>query len=552
MFRPIPLFSVLVLAIAYILPGLVGHEPWKQDENYIFGIVYHMLQSGDWVVPQNAGEPFMEKPPLYYWVAAGLAWLNRNWLPLPDGARLASGLFTSLTLLFTGLTARHCWGAGTGRYAVIALMASFGLLYESHFMIADVPMLTGFTIACYGFALSLQRPLRAGLWLGIGTGIGFLAKGLLIPGAISVIAILLPALFANWRRREYVSTLIVAGIVCLPALLIWPVALYLRSPRLFYDWFWLNNVGRFLGFSVPQLGADNSVDFWPRTLPWFTFPVLPLALVSLWQQRKQLPFNPSLQLGLVAFLTYALIMQFSASARTAYGLPMLTALALLGAPAVLTLPRRINRYGDYFSRLLFAPLVVVSWYVWGQMALRSSIPKWPMLERYFPMDFHMPLQWLPVMFALSATLIYFLAWFRLPRLASRAVTSLALGVTIFWIMFGTLWLPWVDYAKSYRSVFISMRPYIPALRQCVASEGLGESTRPMLEYYLGILTLRRELHPGASCDVLIIDGRTKPVPQSVGSGWKLIWSGTRPGDDEEEFRLYVKSPATGITKVPSV
>ena len=541
MSRPIPLFFALALAIAYLLPGLIGHEPWKQDENYIFGIVYHMLQSGDWIVPQNAGEPFMEKPPLYYWVAASLAWLNRSWLPLPDGARLASGLFTSLTLLFTGLTARHYWGAGTGRYAVIALIASFGLLYESHFMIADVPMLTGFTIACYGFAWSLRRPLKAGFWLGLGAGIGFLAKGLLIPGVLGIIAILLPVFFSTWRRREYFHTLIIAGIVCLPWLLVWPVALYLRSPQLFYEWFWLNNVGRFLGFSVPQLGADNSVDFWPRTLPWFTFPVLPLALVHLWQQRKQLRHSPALQFGLISFLAYLLLMQCSASARTAYGLPMLTALALLGAPAALTLSDRINRYGDYCSRLVFAPPVIVSWYIWGSMTLASHIPAWPILERYLPMDFRMPLRPLPALLALSATLIYFFGWIWLPQLKGRAVISLALGVTIFWIIFGTLWLPWVDYAKSYRSVFISMGPYIPPVRQCVASKGLGESTRPMLEYYLGILTQRRELYPDAPCDALLIDGKGKNAPHYPGDKWKLIWSGSRPGDDEEEFWLYLKS-----------
>ena len=144
---------------------------------------------------------------------------------------------------------------------------------------------------------------------------GFKREPLHIPGALGVIAILLPVFFSTWRRRDYFRTLIVGGIVCLPWLLIWPVALYLRSPHLFYDWFWLNNVGRFLGFSVPQLGADNSAGFWPRTLPWFTFPVLPLALVHLWQQRKQIRHNPALQFGLISFLTYLLLMQFSASAE---------------------------------------------------------------------------------------------------------------------------------------------------------------------------------------------------------------------------------------------
>ena len=50
--------------------GLLGRDPWKPDEAYSFGLVYHILQSGDWVIPTLAQEPFMEKPPLFYLTAA--------------------------------------------------------------------------------------------------------------------------------------------------------------------------------------------------------------------------------------------------------------------------------------------------------------------------------------------------------------------------------------------------------------------------------------------------------------------------------------------------
>lgn len=537
---PLPFAFVFALALAYLLPGLIGHEPWKQDETYIFGMVYHMLQSGDWVVPQVAGEPFMEKPPLYYWVAAISAQLNSGWLPLHDGARLATGLFSALTLLFTGLTARLWWGNGNGRYAVLALIASFGLLFESHIMITDVPMLTGFAIASYGFALSLRRPVLAGWWLGIGGGIGFLSKGLLVPGALGVTAVLLPLLFANWRRREFMQTLLIAFVVALPWLLIWPIALYLRSPELFYVWFWLNNVGRFLGFSVPQLGADNSPWFWPKTLPWFAFPVLPLAIISLWQQRHRLRQSAPLQYGLIAFAVYLLVMQVSASARTAYGLPMLISLAILAVPAINVLPERLNRYTDYFARLLFTPLAIISWYVWGMMVFTGRPPAWHLLARGLPMDFVMPVQPVAVTFAVLATCAYLFIWRWLPRVRSRAVVSLASGITLFWMLFATLWLPWVDNAKSYRGVYMAMQPHLPGKYRCIASEGLGESTRPMLEYYLGILTQRRELHPDADCDVLLIDGLAKQPPQNLAGNWRLVWDGARPGDDEERFWLYVQ------------
>ena len=73
--------AVVVAATLYVFAGLVGHDPWKQDEGYTLGIIRHMLASRDWVVPAVAGEPFMEKPPLYYYSAALSAWLFSRWLP---------------------------------------------------------------------------------------------------------------------------------------------------------------------------------------------------------------------------------------------------------------------------------------------------------------------------------------------------------------------------------------------------------------------------------------------------------------------------------------
>jgi 4-amino-4-deoxy-L-arabinose transferase-like glycosyltransferase len=48
------------------VPGLTGHDPWKQDEAYTFGIIRNMVASGDLVVPRVAADPFMEKPPAFY------------------------------------------------------------------------------------------------------------------------------------------------------------------------------------------------------------------------------------------------------------------------------------------------------------------------------------------------------------------------------------------------------------------------------------------------------------------------------------------------------
>ncbi len=286
------------------------------------------------------------------------------------------------------------------------------------------------------------------------------------PGAVTVqmvfqITNALPLLFRNWRRRTYACVLLVAAAVALPWLLIWPTALYLRSPQLFYDWFWLNNVGRFLGFSVPRLGASNEPWFWLTTLPWFAFPALPLAMSSVWQQRREFSRSPPLQYGLVAFTVYLAVLLVSASARNAYGLPMLVALALLAAPAVANLPDRLSRYLDAASRFLFTGLACFVWGVWIILTVTGHAPGWKFLARALPVDFAMP--YMPVVFAFAmiATLAYLLAWFWLPRIRGRAIVSMAAGTTLCWLLLATLWLPWVDAAKSYRSVFLAMQPNLP-------------------------------------------------------------------------------------------
>ena len=64
------LFPASILCLLWLVPGLIGHDPWKPDEAYTFGIVYHIIQTWDWVVPMLVGEPSLEYPPLYYLTAA--------------------------------------------------------------------------------------------------------------------------------------------------------------------------------------------------------------------------------------------------------------------------------------------------------------------------------------------------------------------------------------------------------------------------------------------------------------------------------------------------
>lgn len=538
--------ALIAMVGSYLVPGLVGHDPWKQDETYIFGIIHHLLETGDWVVPTMAGEPFMEKPPLYYWVAGLFAKSLSPWLPLHDGARLATGFFMLLTCAAAGWTARQWWGKGSGRFAVLSLLACLGLVYHSHLMLTDVPLLTGFAVAVAGFVDAEQGRLRAGALLGTGIGIAFMAKGVLGLGVFGVAALALPLLFARWRTRGYVLSLRIAFLCALPWLLIWPVALYRRSYDLFMDWFWLNNIGRFFGFSVAQLGAPHTDGFWISTLPWFTFPALPLALYTLWQRRARALESAAAQVCLLVFGVMLAVLGTAASARDNYALPLLLPVAILAAPAVRSLPARLDLCFDWSARLLFGAFALLVWAAWFVMMWTSAPPQWAFLLRYLPADFHPSFDAGNLLFAAVLTALALYVMRLVAAMPGRGLISWVSGITLSWLLLASLWLPWVDHAKSYRSVFQSMQASMPRHYDCVSSFNLGESERAMLRYFAGITTHREEVEPAADCELLLVDGTIDDMPAQFDTPhWSLVWQGGRPGDGRERLWLFSSRPMAG-------
>ena len=133
LFKPHLVTTIAAVSIAaiFLLSGVIGHDPWKQDEAYTFGMVLHILSTGDWVVPTLGGEPFMEKPPLFYIVAAITADVFSGWFAPHDGARLAGTLFVTLGLAFTAASARRLYGPYAASGAVLLLLACFGFVVHA-------------------------------------------------------------------------------------------------------------------------------------------------------------------------------------------------------------------------------------------------------------------------------------------------------------------------------------------------------------------------------------------------------------------------------------
>ena len=533
------LTGTLILALAYLIPGLVGHDPWKQDEAYSFGIIHNMVQTGDLVVPTLAADPFMEKPPAYYITAAGLVHLLEGQLPAHDAARLATGLYMALALLFTGLITRATWGAGQGAAGVILLISTAGLLLNGHFMITDTALMAGMTMAYYGLLLARQDRW-GGFWLGTGAGLSFLSKGLLGPGILGISGLLL-LLFSDWRCRTYLRSLAVAVVIALPWLLIWPTALYLRSPELFQLWFWDNNFGRYLGFS--ELGPPARALFWLYTVPWVTLPVLPLAIWTLWSLGWTAVRNPGVRLALVVTVVGWSLLFGSHTGRDLYSLPLLPLLAVIAAGGLPTLPRRVVRAAYWLSAVLFGTFALILWGFWLHGIITGWPPQWSFITGFLTLDFQFTVD----RSALAAALVFQAAWLltlllaRPPRTA--ALLAWPVGLTLVWGLLATLHLPWINQAKSYRGVFYELREHLPADFNCLADirfRELRECERGMLHYVTGITT-EHVNHPGETrCDYVITETNLRALGRDIrlGPGWELIWQGSLAPVHRDLFSLF--------------
>ena len=521
-----------LLCLVWLGTGLVGHDPWKPDEAYSFGLIYSMLQNGNWLVPTLAGEPFMDKPPLFYWTAALFARLFSPLLSLHDGARLASGFYTALTLLFIGLASRKLYGENRGWAAAITLIGCLGMLVRAHEMITDLALLAGCAMMLYGFAHSQERIRRAGISIGTGLGIGFMAKGFIAPALFVLIAALLPALFAKWRVRNYFLSIAGAVLFAVPWLTIWPLLLYQHSPQLFASWAWTHNIGHWLDYAKAGPGRESF--YYLESLPWLAWPALPLAFWVVWQSRNRLAQRDDLQLPLVSFFVMLVTLSLVPNIKEVFALPMLLPLSLLAAASLSMLKRGAANALDWFGIMTFALLAILMWWGWAGLLLdnHAKITQW--LKDYQP-GYDPELQTAPFVIAIIATVLWVVLVWRVGRSMRRSVTNWAAGVTLIWILAMTLWLPWLDSGKSYRNMVASLKQSLPKQYDCVASEHLGEGQRAMLHYFGNIITRR-----GAKqrCDLRLIQGDKLSRPLLDETRWKKIWEGSRKGDKNEHYRLY--------------
>ncbi|MEO1767222.1 ArnT family glycosyltransferase [Thiobacter aerophilum] len=526
------LILLLLLTCAWLLPGLVGHDPWKPRDAVTFGVVHHMLISGDWLVPAIAGETTFEHGPFYYWVAALLARLLAGWLPLHDAARLASGLFVAASFLALGYAGRLLMGPGLGRPTVVVLLGCVGLITNGHEMQPDTAVLAGYALALAGFALLAQGRLSGGVLLGQGLGMAFLASGPTPVVVLGLTALLLP-FFPQWRSRTYGRGLVLAGFASLPWLAIWPALIARRAPEWLHR-FWQESGRGLIEFSFGHF--PGQLAYYAELLTWFAWPALPLAVWTLLGYRRKLLVEPRYQLPLVFFGVVLGVLSGMPQRSDTLALPLLLPLALLAAAGIDTLRRGAANALGWFGIMGFGAAALFLWVAW--LALMTGVPArfashlLELVPGYVPR-----FSWTPFLVALLLTFFWLLPLRRSFRSGRRAAVNWAAGITLFWGLLATLWLPWLDHGRSYARPFLDLKAHLPAHYTCIAGAGLSDAHRALLYYYAGLRVRRVEDFEGMECDLFLLQWNPRTPETRPGPGWVRLWEGGRPGEKRERFRL---------------
>ena len=520
---------LLLLCAIWLCMGLVGHSPWKPFESHAISTVKIILDTGNWIAPASASNPFITNPPLYYFSAAAATQLLSplaSVLPSHDAARLATGFWMTITLLMMGMTGRELWGKGIGRQTTFILIGAMGLVVSAHTLMPAISSLSGIAISFYALSLFARKPYRASILLGLGLSISFLSTGLLPLAIVVCTCLVLPILFSAWRNKLFFQFVAIAFLIASPFLIGWVLLCHYFHPDQLWHW-WDNSTKVFGQFNHP---------YYLKTLLWYAWPALPLAIWGLWRYHKQLLINAKFQL-IITFFVVAFGLIGLGRENEVFALPLLLPLTAMAGGSIETLKRGTAGALNWFGLLLLGLMSGIIWLGWVAMIMDSPSKIKERLGFLSGMS-HLSFNLLAFIFAVAISLIWLFAIGRSRHTNRSSATNWAIGMTCVWTLLMTLWLPMIESARGYQQVFTSLQKALPSKYACVASNGLGDAQKDLLHYFANLRTYTSELVGTIQCDLYLFQDEKNSQKVPPGAQWKEIWSGKRVSDRRESFRLF--------------
>jgi hypothetical protein len=540
--RRLPRTALLLLCAAYLLPGLFGRDPWRSAEITAFGQMLAVAEGRtSWWTPALGGVA-TDAALLPTWLGALFIKLGAGGVDAALAARLPFAALLALTFALVWYTTFHlarteaaqpvafafggeadpvAYARAMADGALLALIASLGLLQLGHETTPELAQLCAMALFLYGLAAAPFRVWRA-------------------RGAV---LLALPLLAGSGAPSMALAAAAGGVLVCSRS--------SYAQVRAFALWVGLAGAGAALlatGWSAWRWRVDG---FTPELVPqtarqwlWFLWPVWPLALWTLWRWRRHL-MNRHLSVPMTSIcvaLAANLVMRGSDRAL----LLALPGLAVLAAFALPTLKRQATAAIDWFSMFFFTSCALALWVIYVAMQTGTPAKTAAKVERLAP-GFDAPLSWLAVGLGLAATLawLWLLRW-RTGRHREALWKSLVLpagGVALSWLLLMTLWLPSFDYVRSSRAWVERVQAFVPP-RACVAAPGMAPAAVAALEYHgrWRVDASPDALHASTGCDYALRTRRTEPT-LAPPEGWLPLSEVRRPSDRREVTQILRRTTA---------
>ncbi|MCM5680955.1 hypothetical protein M8A51_15625 [Schlegelella sp. S2-27] len=532
----LPRMALLLFCAAYVLPGLFGRDPWRSADVTAFGFM-HSLTRGDTDLwhPVVGGVP-PEVGLFPYWLGAGFIELFDGLLAPAPAARIPFALLLVAVLMLTWYTSYHLarseaaqpvafafggeahpvdYARAIADGALLALVATLGLLQLGHETTPELLQLTGVALFTYGLAASHHRGIQArlamlaALPLMAGSGAPSVA---VVLGAVGL-AICLRSEFEQTRR----FTFWVGGSLLIAVL----------TATAFDAWLWR--------VSTPSIRQVT------RLLAWFTWPAWPLVAWTLWRWRGHLlKRHIAVPLFTALPMVVACVLMNGSDRTLLLALPSMAVLAAFSLP---TLRRGVASAVDWFSVFFFSICALALWVIYASMQLGVPAKPAANIQKLAPgFEPHFSL------LALTAAALGTLAWVWLVRWRAgrnrealwRSLVLPASGVALCWLLLMTLGLPVLDYARSDRPLLEKLSRHLPPAA-CIAARDLPRHQIAGLEALGGYRVYEEGVAPATRCEFLLTQGRRA---RATPDGWHFVARERRPTDRSEFTYVYRRSPAS--------
>lgn len=554
----LPRWVLFSLCLLYILPGLFGRDPWKTDDAASFGVMWTMAQGGleDWLWPHIVGLPAADKGPLAFWIGALCIKLFGWLLGEALAARIATVSFfllgslavwyttyllgrrpeaQPLRLAFGGQPEPSDYGRTLADGALLIYLGSLGLLLHSHSTSTEALQVSMIALTLYGATrLFENRSFAAAALLGLILGLLILTRGWVVPLAL-------------WTGLIVLASFLDRSLLWRLTLVVLPIAVVIGGSWLFasrivrpfnsspFDAWMLWN------YRQITLPSWNSIRFFVKNGIWFAWPAWPFAgwAVYAWRRQSQ---ALHITLPLTFFIAGALLALFSGHPEEGVLLPLLPPLAILAAFGLPTMKRGAINAVDWFSVMTLTTCAAFIWLGWiaKQTGWPAQLAKNAFkLAPGFKPEFNL--------IAFMVAVLGSVGWFvlvhwrvsRRPSVLWRAVVLSSGGVILCWLLLMTLWLPWINYGKSYAGVARQIAQKLPQGQYCVDTN-VGPAQRASFAYFGGVPFAQFQ---DGHCDYLLLQDSRRGKDNSTtlerfGEKWRLLWEGRRPSDRAERYRLY--------------